>query len=100
MSVMVSYNRDAGGTDVYGPIKQRGMFLETKRTEGISTSDLIVTIVRERNLSRGYSKKQLNVGRTWEVRSVVHEKTKKLDAAAAHVKAEYKDLSGITTPLT
>lgn len=90
---------DKSGTDVYAHIKERAMFLETKRTEGISTSDLIVTIVRdydafvERNLSRGYSKKQLNVGRTWEVRSAVHEKTKKLDAATKHLKAEYKDLS-------
>ncbi len=52
--------------DVYGPIKTAGKFLETQRTEGISTSDLIVTIVKDydqyvaRNLSRGYSKEALN----------------------------------------
>lgn len=62
---MMTTNRDASGSDVYAGIKARGMFLETKRTEGISTSDLIVTIVRdydafvERNLQRGYSKKQV-----------------------------------------
>jgi choline-phosphate cytidylyltransferase len=47
--------------DVYSAIKKMGKFLETKRTEGISTSDLIVTIVRDyddyvaRNLARGYT---------------------------------------------
>ena len=51
---------------MYGPIKTAGKFLETQRTEGISTSDLIVTIVKDydqyvaRNLSRGYSKEALN----------------------------------------
>ena len=33
--------------DVYSPIKIAGKFLETQRTEGISTSDLIVTIVKD-----------------------------------------------------
>jgi choline-phosphate cytidylyltransferase len=52
--------------DVYLPIKKAGKFLETQRTEGISTSDLIVTIVKEydeyvaRNLKRGYTKEALN----------------------------------------
>lgn len=47
---------------VYSRIKEKGMFLETQRTEGISTSDIIVTIVRnyddyiKRNLARGYTK--------------------------------------------
>lgn len=52
--------------DVYLPIKKAGKFLETQRTEGISTSDLIVTIVKDydeyvaRNLKRGYTKESLN----------------------------------------
>lgn len=56
------------------------MFLETQRTVGISTSDIIVDIVKQydefvsRNLSRGYTKEQLNVGRSWEVRAKFHEK--------------------------
>ena len=36
------------GEDIYSEIKKMGKFLETQRTEGISTSDLILNIIRER----------------------------------------------------
>ncbi|KAI8934052.1 hypothetical protein NX059_008818 [Plenodomus lindquistii] len=55
------------GDDIYGPIKAKGMFLVTQRTEGLSTTGIITKIVRDydqyidRQLKRGTSRKELNV---------------------------------------
>ncbi|KAL6578910.1 hypothetical protein OROMI_009126 [Orobanche minor] len=65
-------------------VKVVGRFKETKRTEGISTSDIIVTIVKDynqyvmRNLDRGYSRKELNLSYVKEKRLRVNMRLKKL----------------------
>lgn len=59
---------DENGNDVYAWLKEAGKFRTIKRTDGISTSDLINRILSQyndyvkRNLARGYSGKQMNIG--------------------------------------
>lgn len=58
---------DEHGKDVYQFVKDQGKYRTIKRTDGISTSDLIMRIVRDyddyvqRNLARGYDRKQMNI---------------------------------------
>lgn len=53
--------------DVYEPIKTNGRFLATQRTEGISTTDLIMRVIRDydfyvkRNIKKGCTAEELNI---------------------------------------
>ncbi|XP_012491158.1 choline-phosphate cytidylyltransferase 1 isoform X2 [Gossypium raimondii] len=77
---------DASGAanDVYEFVKATGKFKETQRTEGISTSDIIMRIIKDynqyviRNLDRGYSRKDLGVSFVKEKRLRVNMRLKKL----------------------
>ena len=59
-----------GGVDIYYDVKKLGMFRATQRTEGISTSDIILRIIKdydmyvERSLERGYDRNEIGVSAT------------------------------------
>ncbi|MED6220566.1 T-complex protein 1 subunit beta [Stylosanthes scabra] len=72
------------GKDVYEFVKSIGKFKETKRTDGISTSDIIMRIIKDynqyvmRNLDRGYTRKDLGVSYVKEKRLRMNMGLKKL----------------------
>jgi len=76
----ISY--DENGVDVYKEIKEMGRYRVIKRTEGISTSDIIKAIVCDydeylrRNLKRGYTRKELNISFIKEQQIKVGDKIK------------------------
>ena len=55
------------GHDIYESLKEKEMFITTKRTGGVSTSDIITRIIQHfdvyirRNLARGHSKNEFNI---------------------------------------
>ena len=83
--------QSSNSNDVYDFVKKKGMFLETKRTEGISTSDILLEIVRDydsyvaRNLSRGYTPEQLNLGIAWRAKAAERERRGEVKKAIAKV---------------
>ena len=70
----------SGEGDIYAEIKKLGRFKATQRTEGISTSDLIMRIIKDydkyiwRSLDRGYSPKDLGISSTKALRVKITEK--------------------------
>eukprot|EP01080_Neovahlkampfia_damariscottae_P008999 gene8999-1098_t len=81
---------DEEGNDVYRWVKDIGKFTTTKRTEGISTSDLILRIVRDydtyikRNLSRGYSTEDMNIPFMKSTSIYITSQVEKLNEAVTH----------------
>ncbi|KAM3211097.1 hypothetical protein ACQJBY_064737 [Aegilops geniculata] len=71
-------------------VKTIGRFKETKRIDGISTSDIIMRILKDhnqyimRNLTRGYSRKDLGV-------SYVKEKQLRVNMGVAKLKEKVKE---------
>jgi len=80
---------DENGVDVYKFVKDQGKYLTIKRTDGISTSDIILRIVKHyddyvrRNLKRGYTGKQMNV-------SFMKEKQLQVEDKVNDIKKKFK----------
>ncbi|KAG0462021.1 hypothetical protein HPP92_020497 [Vanilla planifolia] len=78
------------GKDVYEFVKAIGKFKETNRTEGISTSDVIMRILKDynqyvmRNLARGYTRKDLGV-------SYVKEKQLRVNMGITKLRQKVKE---------
>lgn len=63
-----------GQEDIYKEIKEAGKFKATQRTEGISTSDIILRIIKEydmyiqRSMDRGYGAKEIGISKSKAIR--------------------------------
>ena len=78
------------------------MFVATERTEGVSTSDIVARIVRNydtfirRNLSRGYTRKELNVsflrGQRLKLQNKVDEVKEQTIKFVEKKREEYKNM--------
>lgn len=85
--------------DVYTLIKEKGMFLVTQRTEGISTSDLVSRIVRDydvyvrRNLARGYTARELNVSFLNEKKFILQNKIDEIKDKSHEIIQKWEDKS-------
>ncbi|OAG30107.1 choline-phosphate cytidylyltransferase [Nematocida displodere] len=84
--------------DVYHYVKEKGIFVPTQRTEGISTSDLITRVLYsydtflKRNLDRGVSGKELNISSFTEKRILLGGEVEK---NLSKIRSKFKDFSEV-----
>lgn len=73
----------AGSDDIYAAIKAAGRFKATQRTDGISTSDIILRIIKDydmyvqRSMERGFNRKDIGVSQSKLLRIKLKENFKK-----------------------
>lgn len=74
----------AGSEDIYAGIKAAGKFMATQRTEGISTSDIILRIIKDydmyiqRSMERGYKRKDIGISQRKELSVKLQHNIKKV----------------------
>jgi len=89
---------DEDGNDCYQGIKDIGKFMTIKRTDGISTSDLILRIVKDydgyvrRNLSRGFKGSDMNISFLKEYQIKIQESFKKMSITFPNVEDKSKEI--------
>ncbi|XP_022212288.2 choline-phosphate cytidylyltransferase A-like [Drosophila obscura] len=90
----IPYGGSGGVGDIYAHLKERGMFVATERTPGVSTSDIVARIVKDydmfvrRNLARGYTAKELNVSFLSEKKFRFQNKMDELKTRGKRVKID------------
>jgi len=91
------YTLGSSAADIYAFVKERGMFMPTERTEGVSTSDIVARIVRDydtyvrRNLSRGYSRQDLNLSYLSGQKYALQNKVEEVRNEVQHKVEEVQD---------
>ncbi|KAI5135211.1 choline-phosphate cytidylyltransferase [Nematocida ausubeli] len=87
-----------GHEDAYAEVKKLGVFVETQRTEGISTSEIISRVLREyelflrRNIIRGATSKDLNISKFKEKRIKL---SAHLEGKLVKLRRKMKDISDV-----
>jgi len=92
------------GQDIYAWLKEKGMFVATQRTDGVSTSDVVARILKDydmyirRNLARGYTTQEMNVsffrGKKLQLANKVDEIKETVKRKKEEYKSTSKDLIG------
>jgi len=83
--------------DIYKWLKDRGQFVATQRTEGISTTDVIARILKDydmyirRNLARGVGADEMNVGYFKEKSIRMHSKYEDIKEAGKKIVENIED---------
>lgn len=88
--------------DVYASLREKGKFWATNRTEGISTTDLILRIVSQyedfvrRNMSRGITAKEMHVPTAVQAKIAVTDQLARLEKGMHSAQAGFVKLFGGT----
>lgn len=89
---------DRDGNDIYKLLREKGMFIATQRTEGVSTSDIVCRVIRNydlyvrRNLERGYTPEELNISMFLRNKLRLQKKLRKMEINFGKLTKQMKEM--------